>query len=128
MIPALTLLLACQLAGEATVRLAGWPVPGPVLGMALLVAILLGRDRLRPGAAPVSDTPLGAVTRVMLANLSLLFVPAGVGILRNAPALASNGLGLATALVVSTLLTLLVTALVFRALSGRLDGSGEPNP
>ena len=70
MIPALTLLLACQLAGEAVVRLLGWPVPGPVLGMALLLLILLGRDRMRPGAAPVADTALGQVTRVMLANLS----------------------------------------------------------
>ena len=35
-----TLLLLCQSAGEALARLAHWPLPGPVLGLVLLVGLL----------------------------------------------------------------------------------------
>jgi putative effector of murein hydrolase LrgA (UPF0299 family) len=77
MIPALTLLLACQLVGEALARLFALPVPGPVIGMALLFLGL----RLRPAAA-LDGTPLATVAGVLLAHLSLLFVPAGTGIVR----------------------------------------------
>ena len=41
MMPALAALLACQLAGEITTRALGLPLPGPVLGMLLLIALLL---------------------------------------------------------------------------------------
>jgi putative effector of murein hydrolase LrgA (UPF0299 family) len=43
MIAGLAALLVCQLTGEAVARLFGLPVPGPVIGMALLFAILLRR-------------------------------------------------------------------------------------
>jgi len=40
MIASLSLILLCQLAGEAFVRGVGWPMPGPVIGLMLLVGIL----------------------------------------------------------------------------------------
>lgn len=43
MIGALAALLLCQLAGEALARAFGLPVPGPVIGMGLLLAALLAR-------------------------------------------------------------------------------------
>ena len=107
MIPALTLLLACQLVGEALARLFALPVPGPVIGMALLFLGL----RLRPAAA-LDGTPLATVAGVLLAHLSLLFVPAGTGIVRHAASLAAHGPGLIVALTLSTALTLAVTAFV----------------
>lgn len=103
-------LLACQLAGTVLVRLAGLPLPGPVVGMALLLVVLWGR-----GAVP---RPVGEVAGVLLRHLSLLFVPAGVGILAHAGLLRAEALPLVAGLVGSTLLTLGVTALVFRLASG----------
>ena len=50
----------------------------------------------------------------LLRNFSLLFVPAGVGIVRQVHVLAGNWLAISLALVVSTAATLAVTALVFR--------------
>jgi hypothetical protein len=76
MIFSLTVILLCQLVGEVLVRGTGLPVPGPVLGMALLLAILFVRDRLRAVAAEV-DGVLEATGKGLLAHLSLLFVPAG---------------------------------------------------
>ena len=121
MLHAILLLLACQLAGEIASRGLGLPVPGPVLGMALLFAGLQIRSRLRPAAGDVSELPLGAVAAFLLANLSLLFVPAGTGIVRQMDILAVHGAGLIVALVLSTLLTLVVTALVFVAVARRLE-------
>ncbi len=127
MILALTLLLSCQLFGEVVARGLGIPVPGPVIGLALLVGMLALFARLRPDAPELSTTSLGRTVAVLLANLSLLFVPAGVGILRNAPAITSHGVGLIAALVGSTVLTLVVTALVFRGIAARIGGAESPS-
>lgn len=109
MIQALTLLFLCQLAGEAVVRAAGVAFPGPVLGMALLLACLAAARRPAPA--------LDAVAGTILRNLSLLFVPAAVGVMQQAGLIAANALAIFAALVVSTLLTLVVTVLTFRGVA-----------
>ena len=116
MIEALTFLLLAQLAGEVIARAAGLPVPGPVIGLMLLAAILAWR-----GIPPtLRETSLG-----LLRNLSLLFVPAGVGVIRQADVLTGNWLALSLGLIVSTVATLAVTALVFRWAHRRFGGSNH---
>ncbi len=127
MIAALTLLLGCQLTGEILVRLLALPVPGPVLGMALLFLMLQGRTLISPAAASVETLPLGAVAGVLLAHLSLLFVPAGAGIVRHAGTILAYGPSLIAALVVSTALTLLVTAFVFVKVAAWVGSTPEPD-
>jgi holin-like protein len=112
MIYALTLLFSCQLAGEVVVRALGVTVPGPVLGMALIFAWLTVRGR--------SDPDLDAVADTLLRNLSLLFVPAAVGVVQQAGLIAGNWLAIFTAIGVSTLLTLVVTVYTFRAVARRI--------
>jgi putative effector of murein hydrolase LrgA (UPF0299 family) len=126
MIEAIAAVLLCQLAGEGLARGLGLPIPGPVLGLLILFLALIARERLLPEAEPVAETPLGALAGFLLAHLSLLFVPAGVGILGQADLLAKHGVGLLVALVVSTAAALAVTALVFKALSGGLDSGDAP--
>jgi putative effector of murein hydrolase LrgA (UPF0299 family) len=113
MLGALVLLLGCQLAGETAARAIALPVPGPVLGMALLFGLLALRGWWRPSAPAIERTPLGTVAVGLLANLALLFVPAGTGVVQQGPVLLHNGFGLLVALVVSTVLTLAVTGGVF---------------
>ena len=115
MIHALTLILLCQLLGEGIIRALGLPVPGPVLGMALLFLAMLAVPRVAATVVPVGEG--------ILRHLSLLFVPAGVGVIGHVPVLASHGAGLGLALVVSTALALAVGAGVFVAVS-RLIGGG----
>ena len=114
MIAALTLLLGCQLAGEIFARGLGLPVPGPVLGLALLAAGLWWNAH-RTGAPPdaVEHMQLGRLALALIANLGLLFVPAGVGVVEQLPVLGSNAVAIVVALVASTALTLVVTAAVF---------------
>lgn len=116
MIGAIALLLVCQLAGEAVHRLTGLPLPGSVIGMVLLLAWL--------ALVPKERLTLAQVTGWLTAHLSIMFVPAAVGVMQEGAILSRYGLGIVVAVVVSTLLTLAVTALVFRAVAGR----DEPEP
>jgi putative effector of murein hydrolase LrgA (UPF0299 family) len=115
MIRAFAALLLCQLAGETLVRLLSLPLPGPVAGFGLLFAGLLWRGGMN--GAPPRD--LAATADGLLRNLSILFVPAAVGIMQRFDVLRQQGFALAVALVGSTLLTLAVTALAFQAMSRR---------
>ena len=108
MLGAITVLLLYQLAGEALVQFTGAPVPGPVVGMLLLFATLVVR---RGAPAPLRET-----SQQLLSHLSLLFVPAGVGVMLHFGRLGEEWLALAAALVASTVLTIAVTALVMRLL------------
>jgi holin-like protein len=117
MITALTVLLCCQLAGEVAARLLGVPVPGPVLGMLLLFALLVARAR---ALESVRDPALG-----LLRYLSLLFVPAGVGLMRHFGRIGSELVAICAAVVVSTALTIAVTAAVFQLTARALDKEGR---
>lgn len=117
MIPALTALLAFQLAGELIVGLTGVPVPGPVLGMMLLVSFFAIR-----GGVPDA---LKKVASVILQHLSLLFVPAGVGLMLHAARIEAEWLAIGAALIGSTVLSLVVTVLVFRACARLNDRQEE---
>src|SRR5450631_1285774 len=108
MLAGLTWLLVYQCIGEILARLMGLPVPGPVIGMVLLFATLLVRK-----AAP---EPLQTAASGLLSHLSLLFVPAGVGVMLHFQRVANEWLAIVVALVVSTVLALAVTALVMRQL------------
>ena len=116
MVGAVALLLVYQLAGELLVLLLHLPVPGPVIGMLLLFATLVAR-----GGAPrlVRETAQG-----LLRHLSLLFVPAGVGVMVHTERIAAEWLPILVALVLSTAATIAVTALVMRA-AGRGAGDGR---
>jgi holin-like protein len=112
LIPALTALLGFQLAGELIVRLSGVPVlvPGPVLGMVMLALFFVVR-----GSVPED---LKTVAAVVLRHLSLLFVPAGVGLMLHAARIEAEWLPIGAALLGSSVLTLMVTVLVFRLCAG----------
>jgi holin-like protein len=103
MLWALTALLAFQLAGEALVAWLQLPAPGPVVGMALLFIALIIR-----GGAPKA---LAETSRGLLSHLSLMFVPAGVGVTLHLTVLADSGAVIGVALFVSTLAAIAVTGL-----------------
>lgn len=107
MTQALTLLFFCQLAGEVIVRSLGIVFPGPVLGMGLLFAGLLLAGRSFPALDAAADT--------ILRHLSLLFVPAAVGVVQQLDLIRANWLAITASVAVSTVLTLIVTVLSFRA-------------
>ena len=122
MIASLGLILLCQLMGEIAVREIGLPIPGPVIGLMLLFVLLLGRDRialLRWG--PLQGGGVEKAADGMLAHLSLLFVPAGVGVVQQLDLVAEHGVAIFLILLLSAVVTLLITALTFVAASRLLS-------
>jgi holin-like protein len=109
MLSTLTLILTCQLIGELVTRFFGLPLPGPVAGMALLFALLVLR-----GSVPET---VGAVGDTLLKNLSLLFVPAGVGVMAHLGLIGQDLLPITVALIGSTVATIAVTALLMSRLA-----------
>ncbi len=109
MIPALTLLLLFQLAGEVLARAFGLVVPGPVVGLVLLFLALNGLPGLRRVVTPTASG--------LLRLLSVLFVPAAVGIVQQLPLLRTQAFAIGIAVLLSTWLTIAVTALTFRAIA-----------
>lgn len=115
MVAAFAGIFICQLLGEFVVRAFALPLPGPVLGMFLLFAALIVRGG--KGARPV-PAQLGAAADGLLGHLSLLFVPASVGLMRYFDLLAANALTLILALAISTALAMAATAVTFHLLTG----------
>ena len=128
MIASLSLILLCQLAGEVLVRGLGLPMPGPVLGLLLLLLLLLARDRFKVLArGPLQRDGVESASRGLLANLSLLFVPAGVGVVQKLDLVAAHGIAVAVVLALSVVVTLLVTVATFLVAS-RLMARGRGAP
>lgn len=117
MIGAIAQLLVCLLAGEAIHRLTGLPLPGSVIGLGLLLVWLALVRRERP--------TLGLVSGWLTAQLALMLVPAAVGLMEQGPVLARHGLGILTATVISTLLTMAVAAWVFLWVARRTEGEAD---
>ncbi|GHD48190.1 CidA/LrgA family protein [Thalassobaculum fulvum] len=118
MIESLTLLLVCQLAGEVIVGLFRLPIPGPVLGMVFLFAGLL----VRGGVPQAMQTTAGT----LLSHFSLLFVPAGVGVMLHLGRLEDAWLAIGVALIASTLVAVAVTALAMLGLERLAGRRGSP--
>jgi putative effector of murein hydrolase LrgA (UPF0299 family) len=116
MIHALIAILLCQLAGEAGARLFSLPVPGPVIGMLLMLGLIVFAPRLAEVVRPTAEG--------ILANLSLLFVPAGVGVVGHISTLGAQALSLLLAVVASTVLAIAAGAVTF-VLVARLTGTGD---
>lgn len=113
-------LLLLQSAGELLARSLHLPIPGPVLGMVLLMALL---------AWPPVRAPLQAAASALLQHLSLLFVPVGVGVMTHLGLLQAHGLRLLLVVVLSTWVGLAVTAWVLqRLLPPDADGPPQPDP
>lgn len=125
MIGALCLLLACDLAGEALRLATHAPVPGPVIGMLLLAAVLILRQPPDAAATPDRSNALDRVSNALISHMGLLFVPAGVGVIAQLPLLRSEWLAILGGLLGSTVIGLLVTALVMHW--GLRKPGGEPD-
>ena len=100
-------LLGMQSLGELLSRALALPFPGPVVGMVLLLFAL--RWQMVRG-------PVGQCADFLLAHLSLLFVPVGVGVMTHLALVSQYGGRMLAVIVLSTWIGLAVTALMLHAL------------
>jgi len=110
---AITLLVGCQFLGEIVARGLALPLPGPVVGLLLLFAgLTVFHRRARDVPAALRTTAQG-----LLGHLSLLFVPAGVGVITQLDVLSANIVPVMASILLSTLAGLLVTGWVMQRLA-----------
>ncbi len=108
----ITVLLIFQLLGEVSVRLLDLPVPGPVAGLLYLLVLLLVMGKFkRPAPESLEQSSL-----TLLNHLSLLFVPAGVGVMVHFQRLQEEWLPITVALFLGVLITMATTALSMKFL------------
>ncbi len=108
----ITALLIFQLLGEVSVRLLDLPIPGPVAGLLYLLVLLLVMGKLkRPAPESLEQSSL-----TLLNHLSLLFVPAGVGVMVHFQRLQEEWLPITVALFLGVLITMATTALSMKFL------------
>lgn len=106
MIDGLVQILIWQGMGELISKFFIPDIPGPVIGLLLLLSFLVIKGQV--------NQPLGMVADTFRQHLGLLFVPASVGVVLFLPDLKTHGLAVTLALLVSVVLTIAVTALVLK--------------
>jgi holin-like protein len=114
----LAMLLLLQAAGEALAHALALSLPGPVLGMAMLLLAL---------QANWVRVPVQAAAELLLAHLSLLFVPIGVGVITHLDLVSKYGVRLVAVIVLSTWIGIVVTAFILRGLSPTTAKRGSGN-
>ncbi len=109
MISGLVQILLCQGAGELTSHFLLPFLPGPVIGLLILLAVLSIKGSVNDDLAVVSNA--------FSQHLGVLFVPAAVGVILFLPQLKANAVAVLTALTVSVVLSIAVTALLLQLMS-----------
>ena len=110
-------LLVFQSVGELLARGLRLPLPGPVIGMVLLVLALRW---------PAVQKPVSETAQFLLSHLSLLFVPVGVGVMTHLSLVSQYGVRMLAVVMLSTLAGLSVTVLVLHLLRDERDGQNAP--
>ena len=119
MVQGFLILLLCQLAGEWLMVWLGIPIPGPVAGMLILLIGLMIYGKV--------PNFLRVPAEGLIRHLSLLFIPAGVGLMVFAQLLAQYWLLVVLSLLVSTLLTLILTAWLMQKLELKMQKRSQAN-
>ena len=109
-------LLVLQALGEVLARAAYLPFPGPVMGMFFLLLALQW---------PPVRAPVAACADFLLAHLSLLFVPVGVGVMAHFALVSQYGGRIMLAIVLSTWVGIGVAGWVLYRLSPGPKGATD---
>ena len=114
---ALTFLLTFQLVGLVLVSALGLAIPEPVVGLILMFVWIHLKW-------PVPES-LGPLCEGLLKHLSLLFVPAAVGLITYLDLLTEHWIPVFLALLVSTPLSIAAGAFTFSVLAKRMNAPPE---
>lgn len=121
MLIAIFIIFALQLFGEALQQFFGLSIPGPVIGLILLLAALtLTKSNRQPPFVALRGK-LISTSEHILAYLSLLFVPIGVGVIMHLQLLETQALRILLVILLGTISTMIFTALVFSKIHSRKD-------
>jgi holin-like protein len=113
-----------QLVGEMVQKYFVLTVPGPVIGLVLLLLAMLASDRIGSNPAARLKQRLVVTAETLLGHLPLLFVPIGVGVVMHINLLEDQLAAVLGVIFIGTVLTVGFSALLMEKLQGRGDGNG----
>lgn len=116
MLETLFIIFMFQLVGEAAQKVSGLPVPGPVIGLILMLSFLLFTKN-KSGHLETLRSQLILTSETLIKYLSLLFVPIGVGVVMHLQLLESQLIEVLAILLIGTISTIVFTAFIFLRLS-----------
>jgi len=108
-----------QLIGETVQKFFELTIPGPVIGLILLLTSLLLLDRYAGSYKEKFEQGLSRTSEYLLGHLPLLFVPIGVGVVMHISFLEDRLLSVLVVIFVSTVLTVGFTAFIMEKLQSR---------
>lgn len=117
MVYAFAALFVFQLLGELIVNWTSLPLPGPLVGMALLFVGLIVHGRV--------PERLSRTTGKLFQHMMLFFIPIVVGVMMHFQRVAAEWLPFLVACIAGSAITLTVTALVFQWMLKRCRIAGQ---
>ena len=117
-VAAMLVLVAFQWLGELAVWLTGWALPGPLMGMLILLLVLTFADR------PMAF--LDSTSGLLIQNLSLMFIPISVGAFFLSQEVYQQFPAILTLILLSTSGVIIFMALLIKKLVKQDETPGEP--
>lgn len=121
MLGAIFLIFLFQLIGEATQKYFALPVPGPVIGLVLMLACLLWSKRIDDPVVAGLRSKLVNTSQQLIGYLSLLFVPIGVGVIMHLKLLETQLAQIIGVVTIGTITTIVLTAFIFLKAGGAIQ-------
>ena len=118
MLGAIFLIFLFQLIGEATQKYFALPVPGPVIGLVLMLVCLLWSKRIDVPVVAGFRCKLVTTSQQLIGYLSLLFVPIGVGVIMHLKLLETQLVQIIGVITIGTITTIVFTAFIFLKVGG----------
>ncbi|MEY3189482.1 MAG: hypothetical protein RIR82_216 [Pseudomonadota bacterium] len=121
MLRAIFVIFFFQLLGEALKKFFEMRIPGPVLGLILLLVVLIFLRRFKTAAITNLKEDVINTSNYILNYLSLLFVPIGVGVVMHLSYLENNLFKVLIIVFISTILTIGLTAFLMEKINKRIN-------
>jgi holin-like protein len=115
-------ILVLQLIGEALQKYFNLSIPGPVIGLILMLLTLMMTNSKKLNMLTPLRTNIINTSETLLSYLSLLFVPIGVGVVMHLQLLEMQLLRILVVILIGTMSTMIFTSLVFSKISSTRDG------
>ena len=110
MLKSIFIILLFQLIGELFQKFFGLSIPGPVIGLVLLLLTLLLIQK-RQRVVPIKEDLFNSA-EILLNYLPLLFIPVGVGVVMHLSLLEDNLASVVFVIILGTLSTLALTGYI----------------
>ncbi len=121
MLRAIFVIFFFQLLGETLKKFFEMRIPGPVIGLILLLMTLIFLKRFKMSAGNNLKTDVINTSNYILSYLSLLFVPIGVGVVMHLSYLENNLFKVLIIVFISTILTIGLTAYLMEKINKRIN-------